>query len=54
MGISLSFAEARHALREVMRKTGLGEKIGTDLFHESIEAGVQAFTQSQSGSEGKP
>jgi len=34
-------------LREMMRRTGLEEKLGADHFHESIEDGVQAFLQQQ-------
>jgi MFS superfamily sulfate permease-like transporter len=44
-GIRLSFAEAKNALRETMRHTGLEEKIGVENFYESIEDGVKAFLQ---------
>jgi high affinity sulfate transporter 1 len=43
--IELSVAEAKSALRETMRRTGLEDKIGADHFYESVEAGVQAFLQ---------
>jgi high affinity sulfate transporter 1 len=42
-GIALTFAEAKGALREAMRRTGLEEKIGADHLYESIEDGVRAF-----------
>ena len=42
-GIRLCFAEVKSGLREMMRRTGLEEKIGADHFHESIEDGVQVF-----------
>jgi MFS superfamily sulfate permease-like transporter len=45
--IVLSVAEAKAALREMMRRTGLEEKVGTEHFYESIEDGVQAFLQRQ-------
>jgi high affinity sulfate transporter 1 len=46
-GIAFSFAEAKKALLETMRRTGLEDKIGADHFYESIEEGVQAFFQRQ-------
>ena len=46
-GILLSFAEVKSALLEVMRRTGLEERIGADNFYESIHDGVQAFLQRQ-------
>jgi high affinity sulfate transporter 1 len=44
-GITLSFAQAKNALRQAMRRTGLEAEIGIDRFYESIEDGVQAFLQ---------
>ncbi len=44
-GITLSFAEAKNALRQTMCRTGLEGKIGVDHFYESIDDGVQAFLQ---------
>jgi high affinity sulfate transporter 1 len=46
-GIRLSFAEAKTALVEMMRRTGLEEKLGADHFYESIADGVSAFLQRQ-------
>lgn len=46
-GISLSFVEVKAALLEVMRRTGLEERIGKDNFYESIHEGVQMFRQRQ-------
>ncbi len=42
-GITLSFAEVKSAVREMMRRTCSEEKIGADHFYESIEAGVQGY-----------
>jgi len=42
-GITFSFAEVKSSLQEVMRQTGIEEKIGTNNFFESIEDGVQEF-----------
>ncbi len=42
-GIRLSFAEAKNALRETIRRIGLEKKIGIDNFYDSIEDGVKAF-----------
>jgi len=44
-GITFSIAEAKIGLMDVIKKTGLEEKIGTDNFYKSIEDGVQAFSQ---------
>ena len=46
-GITLSFAEVKSGLREMMRQTGLEETIGADQFYESIEDGVRAFLERQ-------
>lgn len=46
-GITFSFVEVKASVREMMRRTGLEEKLGADHFHESIEDGVQAFLQQQ-------
>jgi high affinity sulfate transporter 1 len=46
-GIKLSFAEVKSGLREMMRRTGLEEKIGAQHFYESIDDGVRAFLQRQ-------
>jgi high affinity sulfate transporter 1 len=46
-GIAFSVAEAKAALREMMRRTGFEEKVGTDRSYESIQDGVQAFLQRQ-------
>jgi SulP family sulfate permease len=43
--ICLSFAEAKSALVEAMRRTALEEKIGTGNFYESIHEGVKTFRQ---------
>jgi MFS superfamily sulfate permease-like transporter len=47
--IDMSVAEAKSALCETMRRTGLEDKIGADHFYESIEDGVQAFLQRGNG-----
>jgi high affinity sulfate transporter 1 len=52
-GIALSFAEAKSALLESMRRTGLEEKIGTDHFYKSIEEGVQVFLRRQEQTPGE-
>jgi SulP family sulfate permease len=52
-GIALSFAEAKSALLEAMRRTGLEEKIGADHFYESIEEGVQVFLRRQEQTPGE-
>ncbi len=52
-GIKVSFAEAKHALRDAMRKTGLEEKIGMNRFHESIEDAVGIFLQSTDQARGE-
>jgi high affinity sulfate transporter 1 len=44
-GIRLSFAEVKAPLLEMMRRTGLENKLGTDRFHESIATAVDAFRQ---------
>jgi SulP family sulfate permease len=41
----LCFAEAKHELREAMRRTGLEEVIGADKFYDSIEVAVRAFDE---------
>jgi len=46
-GITFSFAEVKSSLQEVMRQTGIEEKIGTNNFFESIEDGVQEFLRCQ-------
>ena len=46
-GVTLSFAEAKHSLREAIRRIGLEDAIGTDRFYESIEEGVRAFAGRQ-------
>jgi MFS superfamily sulfate permease-like transporter len=46
-GVTLSFAEAKHPLREAIRRSGLEDAIGADRFYESIEEGVQAFVRRQ-------
>jgi high affinity sulfate transporter 1 len=46
-GIVLSFAEVKSAVREMMRRTRLEEKIGADHFYDSIEAGVHAHSGHQ-------
>jgi MFS superfamily sulfate permease-like transporter len=51
--IAFSFAEAKRALREGMRRTHLEERIGAEHFHESIEGGVQAFLERQQRSSGE-
>jgi SulP family sulfate permease len=43
--ITLSIAEAKIGLMDVIKKTGLEEKIGTDNFYKSIGDGVQTFSQ---------
>jgi high affinity sulfate transporter 1 len=45
--IELSVAEAKSALHEAMRRTGLEDKIGADHFYDSVEEGVEAFLQAQ-------
>jgi MFS superfamily sulfate permease-like transporter len=52
-GIAFSFAEAKSALLEAMRRTGLEEKIGADNFYESIEEGVQVFLRRQEQTPGE-
>jgi high affinity sulfate transporter 1 len=52
-GIAFSFAEAKRALLEAMRRTGLEEKIGADHFYESIEEGVQVFLRRQEQTPGE-
>jgi high affinity sulfate transporter 1 len=47
--IAFSFAELKSGLREVMRRTGLEEQIGSDHCFESIGGGVQAFLEQQQG-----
>jgi SulP family sulfate permease len=44
-GIAVCFAEVKSAVREMMRGTGLEERVGTDRFHESIEDGVKGFAR---------
>jgi MFS superfamily sulfate permease-like transporter len=46
-GIRLSFAEVKRPLLEMMRRTGLEEKMGVDQFYDSIADGVSAFLQRQ-------
>jgi high affinity sulfate transporter 1 len=43
--ITVSFAEVKSALREVIRRTGLKETIGAGHFHESIDEGVRSFLE---------
>jgi uncharacterized membrane protein YidH (DUF202 family)/anti-anti-sigma regulatory factor len=52
-GIMVSFAEAKSALREVIRRTGLECQVSAEHFHESIEDGVKAFLERQQRSAGK-
>ena len=52
-GIMLSFAEVKNALREMICRTGLEEKIGADRFYESIEDAVQAFLDRQQQTSGR-
>jgi MFS superfamily sulfate permease-like transporter len=42
-GIVLAFAEVKSTVRDMMRRTGLEEKVGVDQFHDSIDSGVQQF-----------
>jgi len=44
-GIVLSIAEAKRGLMEAIKKSGLEEKIGVHNVYESIEDGVQRFSQ---------
>jgi MFS superfamily sulfate permease-like transporter len=44
-GIILSIAEAKSGLMEVINKTGLDKKIGTENFYKSIGDAVQGFSQ---------
>jgi MFS superfamily sulfate permease-like transporter len=53
-GITFSFAEVKAPLREMMRRTGLEEKLGADHFHESIEDGVLDFLRHLKRVTGKP
>ena len=46
-GIRLCFAEVKSGLWEMIRRTGLEDKIGADNFHDSIEEGVQGFLRQQ-------
>jgi high affinity sulfate transporter 1 len=46
-GIVLSIAEVKSGLMETLKRTGLEENIGIDNLHESIEEGVQKFSQNQ-------
>ena len=43
--ITLSIAEAKSGLMEVIKKTGLEKKIGINNFYKSIGDGVQEFSQ---------
>lgn len=43
--IILSIAEAKSGLMEVIKKTGLEEKIGSNNIYSSIQDGVQAYAQ---------
>jgi MFS superfamily sulfate permease-like transporter len=52
-GITLSFAEAKNALRQSMRRTGLEEKVGVVHFYESIQDSVQAFLQGRDPKKGE-
>jgi high affinity sulfate transporter 1 len=45
--IVFSFAETKRPLRESIRRTDLERRIRAERFHESIEAGVQAFLERQ-------
>jgi len=51
--ITFSFAEVKSALREVMHRTGLEDRIGADYFYESINDGVQAFFRHQEHTQGE-
>jgi high affinity sulfate transporter 1 len=45
--IVLSLAETKKSLRNAIRRNDLEERLGAQHFHESIEAGVQAFIERQ-------
>jgi high affinity sulfate transporter 1 len=42
-GIGFAFAEVKSSVREMMRRTGLEEEVGTEHFYDSVDGAVQQF-----------